>query len=147
MAEFNAAEFNKDLEIGVDLDEAFRNQASIFSYYAQLSADASKAADDRKMMCDIVEARVSKQKRQEFAENKARATEAIIHEEVMVDKSYVSARIAYTEAKAKAELLKSCLEALRQRRDCLVQLGVAAREESKGDLRMSAVRDAALKVS
>lgn len=26
MAEFNAAEFSKDMQIGVDLDEAFRNQ-------------------------------------------------------------------------------------------------------------------------
>lgn len=142
MAEFNAAEFSKDMQIGVDLDEAFRNQGALFAYYAQISADASREMENKKLRLDIIEARVAKEKRQEYAETGTRCTEKLLAEETMLSKDFIKARIDYNEARAKAELLKSCLEALKQRKDMIVQMGAAAREEAKGDLRMSSIEAA-----
>ena len=150
MPEFNVAEFNKDMEIGVDLDEAFRNQGSLYAYYAQIAADAAKNMENKKLRLDIIEARLSKQKRKEYADAGTRCTEKVLTEDVSISTEYIKARVELNEARALAELLKSCLEALKQRKEMIVQLGAAAREEAKGDLRMSAlpsVSEAARKLS
>lgn len=135
----DAEEFNRDVQIStVDLDESFRNQASLYAYYSFRHYKATIDLERKKIRAEVKEARVAKELRDEAAETGAKITEKAISEQVAIDSGYIRTRLEYNEAKATVELLKSCLEALKQRRDMLVQLGANEREDRKGELRASA---------
>jgi len=145
-----------DLEMGADLSNSMRSQAGMFAHYAVLAARAQKQASTAKVAMEIKESVLDREIRQKAAETGSKLTEPLIAKEIARSVDYIRACNAYNEATMIADLAKNTLEAWKQRRDMLVQLGVAAREEMKGELYIKArehstginpaTRDAALQV-
>ena len=121
----------------VDIQSAMMNQSSLFAWYSVQAIEAKKQSERFKMLLDITESRVSKNIRDKAASEGVKLTEPNIAAMVARTESVINARMAYNDAKAQAELGKHVLEALKQRRDMLVQIGVAQREEKKGKLRIN----------
>ena len=133
------AQLQKDLAFSeVDLSSAFMQQAGLFAHYAMFSAKASKQVDDLKMMAEITTAQNYRKVREELEAAEEKITDKRLEQELAVCKAVLEARKAVNEAKMIADLAKSALEAFKQRRDMLVQSGVAAREELKGEARVIA---------
>lgn len=129
-------QFSKDIEIGLDLDNAFRQQAALFAYYAGKAYAAQAHADGKKQVVSLRRAQIAKQIRDRLADEGKKGTEAAIEQEIEVNPDYARARREHNEAQGVADYAKVCLEGLKQRRDMLIQLGANAREESKGDMGM-----------
>lgn len=117
------------------LDESFLEQASLFAHYAEQSRIANKKEFHAKLQLKIVESKVDKALRDEAAAEGKKITEALIDKSIFLDKDYQKAVLAYNDATANAQLLRDYLESLKQKRDCLVQLGKASAEERRGQLR------------
>lgn len=140
-----------------DLDTAMDQQAPLFAYYSELHAKAMKQEADLKLRRDVVEAKVYKELRDKAADEGRKVTEAQLAQEVALDSRVIKAQMNLNEARAIAELSRNALESFKQRRDMLVQRGVALREERKGDLyikqveadeaRMRARRERALEIA
>lgn len=136
---FTAEELKKDVGFSDnDLSSAMMGQAPLFAHYAVQSAMAQKQADDAKMIMEITEAKVDKAIRDRNAETGEKTTEAALGKAILRDATYIKAITEYNHARMIADLAKNALEALKQRRDMLVQIGVAQREEMKGELRIGA---------
>lgn len=133
----NPAKFEEDQQINpLNLDEMFMTQAGHFAYYGTLSAKANKQASNMKMMMEIKEAELAREHRDNLNDTHAKVTEAMINSAVITDPRYKRITMLYHEAVEISENLKTVVEAFRQRRDMLVQMGAMQREELKGDLVM-----------
>jgi len=134
---FVAETLHVDLEIKpAELDAAFRGQASLFAHYGEKHVEMMRQEARAKMMLEVTEAKLDKQLRDEAAAASAKITEKQIEQAIARTGDYVKALNAYNEAKAAAELAKVGVEAFRQRRDMLIQIGANDRQEMKGDLVM-----------
>jgi predicted CoA-binding protein len=69
----------------------------------------------------------------------SKITEKSVEAEVKLHPEYIKVVVAYNEADAMLDMIKAALEAFKQRRDMLIQLGASQREEMKGELRMGSV--------
>ena len=139
-------QLQKDLAFSdLDLSTAMMKQASLFAHYAVLAAQAQKQHDDFKMMSDIKESQIDKSIRDKAAEDGTKLTEVLIAKEVARTKEFVLAQKRVNEARMVADLLKNALEAFKQRRDMLVQVGVSIREEMKGKVTVAGSSDDALR--
>jgi hypothetical protein len=119
----------------LDLTGAMMKQASLFAYYAAQSARANHQVQKFKLLLDVQESKLDKEIREAALEDGGKKiTEAMIEKEIKRDARYVKARMNLLEAQQIADLAKDTLEALKQRRDMLVQIGVTMREERKGEL-------------
>jgi hypothetical protein len=137
-----------------DLTSAMMNQASMFSHYGVLAADASRQVDVVKMLLEQSEAAVYKLLRDQAAAAGEKVTEAQLEKQVARHSRVISMKKALNEAKRVESIGKTAVESFRHRRDMLVQLGLISREEMKGELRigernarddaMSAQKDLAL---
>jgi hypothetical protein len=133
----NADTFQEDLEIdGHNLNNAFMRQASLFAYYAATHVGAMRKEARAKLLLEIEEAKVAKSIRDKMVAEGTKTTEKQIEQEVSRTPSYIKAVNAYNEAKANTALAASAVEAFRQRRDMLIQLGANQREELKGETRV-----------
>lgn len=121
----------------VDLDNAMMEQASFYAYYAAQAAKAGLQVDNLKNRLEITEAIVAKKMRDDAAASGAKITEKQIESEVPLNKTVRDLKSAYNEAKAIHALAIQALEAFKQRRDMLIQMGVARREEIKGEARVA----------
>ncbi|CCG43332.1 hypothetical protein [Magnetospirillum molischianum] len=131
----DAEQLQKDLAFSDhDISAAMMRQASLFAHYAVIAAQAQKRYDTAKLAADIVESRVDKRLRDEYAQAGAKITEAALGKEILRDREYVEAQKKVNDARMIADLAKNALEAFKQRKDMLVQIGVALREEAKGEL-------------
>jgi len=124
----------------LQLDEEMRRQSGLFSHYAAMTAKVQLQSDNMKMKRDITVAKIDKEIRNKAAEeggkiDGVKMTEKLIESSVNLDVRWVKIQKEYNEAKSDHELHKGMLEALKQKRDMLIQLGVNAREEMKGDVR------------
>lgn len=130
--------FQDDLSIQEnDLNSAFLRQASLFAYYAQLHVQNMRRESRAKLLLEIEEAKIAKQVRDRLVAEGAKSTEKQIEQEISRTASYIKAANAYNEAKANTALAASTVEAFRQRRDMLIQLGANQREELKGETRLN----------
>lgn len=120
-----------------DLDSAFISQASLFAFYAEQSRIANKKVDNFKMRIDMVEAELDKEIRDEAALTSSKITEKSIEQEIKRSERYQKAVMSYNDAKAMAQLLRDSLDALKQRKDMLIQLGNNQREEFRSKLLMN----------
>jgi hypothetical protein len=135
----NVDTFQDDLEIDDrDLNHAFMRQASLFAYYAAIHVRAMRKEARTKLLLEIEEAKVAKAIRDKMVAEGTKTTEKQIEQEVSRTPSYIKAVNAYNEAKANTALAVSAVEAFRQRRDMLIQLGANQREELKGEVRVVA---------
>lgn len=131
---FDLDAFEDDVKIDeVNLDPAFRNQASLFAHYARMHSDAMRVAASKKLLRDVTEAQIDKEIRDAAvsATPPVKLTEAMIEKEITRHPKMIGACKALIEAEALAELAKNALKAFEQRKDMLVQLGADAREEMK----------------
>jgi hypothetical protein len=112
-----------------DLDSAYINQASLYAYYAEQSRIATKKMDNFKLRIDAVEAELDKQIRNEAAESGTKITEKAIEQNILRDEKYVKAVMSYNDAKAVSQMLRDILDAFKQRKDMLIQVGLTRRDE------------------
>lgn len=129
----------KDTQLNMlDLNDGFLNQAGLAAYYGMMSARALGQAASMKLRRDVVTAKISQQLRGEADSNsKAKLTEAALAEKVDKDPRVQAIREAYNQSCVIEAELKAAVDAIKNRRDMLIQLGAHAREEMKGTLRMS----------
>ncbi|MCR9222906.1 MAG: hypothetical protein NXH70_02455 [Hyphomonas sp.] len=118
-----------------DLNDAFLNQSGLVAYYSTLLAKAAYQSGEFKLKRDVQIARVSKQYRENPPSDK-KLTESAIAELVEDDKRVQSIKAAYLRACEVEAVMKGAVESLRHRKDMIVQLGAASREEAKGAVRM-----------
>ena len=134
----NPATLKSDVEINpVDLDNAMLRQAPLYVHYATLSAQAAKQVDDRKMVLEVTEARFDRDVRNRVAEEGGKITEKAITNEIRLSPAFIGATRDLNKAKEIASIAKEALEAMKQRRDMVIQFGVARREEMKGEARVT----------
>lgn len=126
-----------------DLDSAMMSQAALFAHYATQAATAQHQVDSIKLLLEVKEASVAQAIRDEAAESGAKTTEKGIEQQITMNAAVIALRKALNNARSQADLAKMALEALRQKRDMLVQIGVARREEMLGELRIRGAEAAA----
>lgn len=119
-----------------DLTTPMMEQAALYAYYAHQAALAGKQVDDVKLTLELMSSKIDKEIRDKAAVDGEKLTEAKIDKMIHRDARYVRLQQKLNEAKMVESLTKSSLEALKQRRDMLVQIGVTMREEMKGELRL-----------
>lgn len=114
-----------------NLDDAFINQASLFCFYAEQSRQASKKMDNLKLRMEIFEAEADKQVRDDAATTGAKITEKVVEAAITRNEKYTKAVMSYNDAKATHQMLRDILDAFKQRKDMLMQIGLTRRDELK----------------
>lgn len=129
----------KDVEFSPEnLDSAYVEQASLFAYYAEQSRLASKKMDNFKLRINTIEAELDKECRDVAITSGVKITEKAIEQSVTRDEKYIKSVMAYNDAKATHQMLRDILEAFKQRKDMLIQIGLTRRDELKaGSLRVN----------
>jgi hypothetical protein len=143
--------FNRD-----DLSTAMMQQAGLFAHYAVLAAKASKQVNNLKTVIEARKGLLDKQIRQSHQDamraeiegnpkaKPSKVTEAQIEAEMSRHPVMIQFSKLLNEAKLQESLAISAMESFRHRRDMLVQSGLMAREEMKGEVsiaRRNAVED------
>jgi len=135
------AELNRDIQFTpLNLDDAMMNQAPLAVHYGQIAATAQKQLDDLKLVLEVTEAKVDRQIRDAVAEEavddagKKKLTEVQIAKQVSIHHQVIEIKKAINEAKQIESEAKTAVEAFRQRRDMLVQMGAGDRLERQGEL-------------
>jgi hypothetical protein len=132
--------FHRDVAIdGNDLNRGFLEHAGLFAYYASAHVKAMRAEGQAKIRVELTESKVGKALREKALADGTKMTEKQLEELVSLDAEVIKARLAYVNAKATTQLAQHAVEAFRQRRDMLIQIGASAREELKGDVRAANV--------
>lgn len=143
----DAGQLKRDLAFSNhDLSTAMMEQASLFSHYGVLAAEASKQVDVVKMLLENTEAAVYQMERsaanQAAAEAAAtktpieKVTETMLEKRVARHQRVIAMKKALNDAKRIEATGKIAAESFRHRRDMLVQMGLISREELKGELRI-----------
>ncbi|QNH71680.1 hypothetical protein V1VFAS_113 [Rhizobium phage V1VFA-S] len=131
----DAAQLKRDLAYSPNnLTDAMMQQASMFSHYGILAADAARQVDVVKMLLENTEAAVQQIIRDELAGAGEKVTESMVAAKVARHTRTISMKKALNEAKRVESICKTAVEAFRHRRDMLVQQGLISREEMKGEL-------------
>lgn len=132
---FSVEQLRIDLSIDEhNIDSSMTEQASLYGYYAALYAKAQMEADHAKNKADVAKARAYKDIRSRLISKGAKFSEALLEAEVIVHSGYQDALELAAKYKMQAEMLRQALEALKQRRDMLVQKGKSLLEERRGNL-------------
>lgn len=125
-----------------DLDTCFVQQSSLRAFYNTQSAEAESQAARIKLRFDIIEAKLYDKHRRELTATVAKPTEKMVENAVKCDPLWLQAKERVIDAETIANINKGLSMSLADRRDMLIQLGANQRDESKGQLRMQAVREA-----
>ena len=120
----------------VDLNDAFLKQASLAAFYGVMASRASGQASNMKLTRDAVTAKVSKNYRDSAADAGAKLTENSLSEKVATDPRVIEVIKAYNRAVEIEGEVKAVVEAMKQRKDMVVQLGSSERDNAKGEVRM-----------
>jgi hypothetical protein len=120
----------------VDLDSAMMNQASLYVHYGQAAAQAQFQMDQAENRLEITRAKVGAMIRDEAAAGTKKLTEALIAERITTHDDVVRAQKEFNLARHIYELARHACEALKQRRDMLVQVGKRQLEEQEGQVRI-----------
>lgn len=121
-----------------DLTTAMMQQASLFSHYGVLAAQASRQVDVVKLLLENTEAAVYKVLRDKAASDGEKVTEVQLEKMVSRHDRVIAMKKSLNEAKRVEGITKTAVEAFRHRRDMLVQMGLISREEMKGELSIRA---------
>ena len=138
-AKVDLTTFNADVSINTaDLGSAMAEQAALAAHYGRLLAEAAYQTSVFKIRRNAVEANVIREMRENYEKAGTKISETRLNTEVMTDTRYVKAQRDYSKAQYEEELAKNAFEAIRQRRDMLIQMGLSDREDKKGELWMRA---------
>lgn len=133
------AQLKKDLAFSNnDLTSAMMQQASLFSHYGVLAAQAARQVDVVKLLLENTEAAVYKLLRDQAASAGDKVTEAQLEKMIARHDRVIAMKKSLNEAKRVENITKTAVEAFRHRRDMLVQMGLISREEMKGELSIRA---------
>lgn len=137
--------FTQDVGIpATDLSGSFRKQGALFAHYASLHYKALKQEFNYELKLKVLMSQLDKEIRDRAAtEGEKKPSEKQIEQEIARTASYVSALLAYNDAAALVDLTKNALEAFKQRKDMLVQLGANERQELSADISMTHVNRSA----
>lgn len=125
----------KDLSIDDNnLDGCMTEQAGLYAYYAAMYVSLQHQADRAKIASEVARAKTYKRHRNRLIARGTKFSEAMLDAEVNSDDEYIDAQNIAAKYRMRSALAKESLEAFKQRRDMLVQKGVAKREEMKGEL-------------
>ena len=127
------------------LNEAMLEQASMMSYYGSIAGEAQYQVDRFKQLLEIEEARLAKDIRDEADFENKKLTEKQLEQQLTLKPSIINARKAVNESKQVYETIRNMLEALKQRKDMIIQFGVRHRLEleTQGRITMSEERRSA----
>lgn len=123
-----------------NIDDAFQKQSSLRAYYGAVAAEKDLLAARCKLAIDVTEAKLYKQYRDQAVAEGVKTTEAMLTAQVKGDPSWAEVKRLYIEAQAQADIARSLVASLADRRDMLIQLGADRRDESKGSMRMMAAQ-------
>lgn len=133
------AQLKKDLTFSNnDLTSAMMQQASLFSHYGVLAAQAARQVDVVKLLLENTEAAVYKLLRDQAAAAGDKVTEVQLEKMIARHDRVIAMKKSLNEAKRVESITKTAVEAFRHRRDMLVQMGLISREEMKGELSIRA---------
>jgi t-SNARE complex subunit (syntaxin) len=121
-----------------DLNDAFLNQAGLAAFYNTMAARAEHQAQQMKLRRDVYIAEVSQKFRTQFEDAKPKLTEASLEEKISLEPRVRAWRKVCLECDLIVGELKAVVQAIKDRRDMVIQLGANSREEMKGTLRMTA---------
>lgn len=127
----------KDAKIAdASFEEACRSQAGLFAFYAEQSRIASKKELDLKLRIETQEGIAYEKLRNKYEKEGKKITEKALDQELSRDPELIKLRMRHNEVKTDAQMLRDFLEALRQKRDMLVHIGLSRRDEKRGELRI-----------
>lgn len=134
----------KDVQFSPEnLDGAMIEQPGLFAYYAEQSRLAAKKEANLKLKLEMIESEIDKELRDEAAVSGTKITEKMIEQAISRDERYVKAKMSHNDAKATDQMLRDILEAFKQRRDMMIQVGLTRRDEMRSQ--STVVRDDELK--
>jgi len=125
-----------------DLDDNMIRQPSLVAHYGRLLSELQFATDTAKQILSITESKGAQQMRDEAADEGKKITEALINSSLPTLAAVMKAQKAYNRAKADFEAMKVALEALRHKKDMMIQIGVNRRSELENKIRGLASSDA-----
>lgn len=129
-------QFKTDIAVSEhNLDNAMMQQAGLFAWHAAESARAEAQHARVKLRFDVVEAKLYDRHRKALALTGEKVTEKMVENAVKMDPEYLQAKNLVIESEMLASFNKGAVEALRHRKDMIVQLGADRREEYKGQVR------------
>lgn len=132
----SADEYSADTNLNeTDLNDGFLNQSGLAAYYGALLAKAQYQAAEFKLKRDVLSAKISSELRNNPPSDK-KLTEKALDELVTADPRVQAIVMAYLKASEVESLLKAAVDAMKQRRDMIIQLGASEREDAKGEVRM-----------
>lgn len=127
----------RDLAINeLELSEAMVKQPSLYAYYAQVYANKMLEAANAKTQLGVLEKQIYDELKKEEEAGK-KLTDKDKEKRLKGDARYFSAKSKLDNAESVEELMRNLLEALRQKRDMLVQLSLRQREELKSNISVS----------
>lgn len=131
----DAADLEKDLAISqASMNDSMANQASLYAKWARIGSNASRLRDRAKLQIELVEARLDAEIRQDAADAGRKITEKTIESQVKATDEWQAAMNNWINAKANAAMADDAREALKQKRDMLIQIGADLRQEYKGNV-------------
>jgi hypothetical protein len=124
-----------------NLDDCMIKQSGLRAYYGAQAAHAEAQHARLKVRFDVLEAKLYDTHRKRLAETGEKVTEKAVENAVKLDPQWLKAKNAVIEAETIANVNRSLVVSLSDRKDMLVQLGADRREEFKGQLRMAGGSD------
>lgn len=127
-----------------NLSGAMMEQASLYSYYGAIVAQAQRQVDGFENELAVKKATVANALRDRAAALGTKTTEAAIADRVICDPEVQQITKWLIDARTVHELIRQTCEAFKQRRDMLVQVGKRQLEELEGQLRLGVKDPSAL---
>lgn len=138
----DVTEFNKETKLTeATLDKCMIEQAGLRSWYGAQAAYAEAQHDRLKVKFDVLEAGLYDHHRKELAASGEKVTEKMVENAVKLDSRWLKGKNAVIEAETIANVNKSLVTSLADRRDMMIQLGADRRDEYKGAARVLAERE------
>ncbi|MPQ56343.1 hypothetical protein [Duganella sp. FT27W] len=124
------------------LDDCMMQQASLRAYYGAQAAHSEAQHSRLKLKSEVLEAALYKKFRKELLDAGEKPTEKLIDAYVKDDANYRALENLVIEAQTIANINKSLVDSLKDRRDMIIQLGADRREDGKGQARVMAQEQA-----
>jgi hypothetical protein len=135
-------QFNVDTGVSDhNLDKCMMEQSSLYAFYASNAAHAEAQHDRLNTKFDVIEATLNDHHRKLLVATGEKFTEKMVENAVKMDARWMKGYNKVIEAKTIASVNKGLVEALRQRRDMVIQMGADRREGMKGEVRTMMQRD------
>lgn len=125
------ASFSDEVAINeADLNTEFKNQASKYADFAEAEARAKAKVMSAKLRFEVVDSQMTKKCREQLiADGVPKPTEKMVRSEVVISDEYKAAQQQLIDATCAADIAKGAKEAFMHRKDMLIQLGSAHRQE------------------